>query len=109
MDGFAAPDGLLRLDFPGGWQGDARNAFAAEERTSEEEALWQFTASLGQARRHYRKAFASPMSHLIPNGGQYHFLRTDGERHLLILTNASDEAADLDWLQVDPLRNGANK
>ena len=47
------------------------------------------------------------MAHLIPRGGQYHFLRSDGKRHLLVLTNASDEPAQLDWNQVAPLRHQA--
>ena len=107
MDGFAAPDGLVRDDFPGGWAEDDRSAFGSEGRNDVEEDLWQFTASLGQARRQYREAFSSPMAHLIPRGGQYHFLRSDGKRHLLVLTNASDEPAQLDWNQVAPLRHQA--
>ena len=107
MDGFAAPDGLVRDDFPGGWAEDARSAFTSDERNQHEEKLWQFTAALGQARRQYREAFSSPMAHLIPRGGQYHFLRSDGKQHLLVLTNASDEPAELDWIQVAPLRHRA--
>jgi len=109
MDGFAAPDGLVRSDFPGGWTEDDRSAFTSEGRTFDEEALWSFTAALGQTRRHFRDAFASSMFHLIPRGGQYHFLRTDGRNHLLVLTNASAQPADLDWDQMAPLRNGAEK
>ena len=107
MDGFAAPDGLVRDDFPGGWAEDARNAFTSYERYPQEQQLWQFTAALGQARRQFREAFSSPMAHLIPQGGQYHFLRSDGKQHLLVLTNASDEPAELDWNQVTPLRHRA--
>ena len=99
MDGFAAPDGLVRDDFPGGWPEDDRSAFGPEGRNDVEEDLWQFTASLGQARRQYREAFSSPMAHLIPRVGQYHFLRSDGKRHLLVLTNASDEPAELDRIR----------
>ena len=109
MDGFAAPDGLVRDDFPGGWAEDARSAFTSDERNQQEEQLWQFTAALGQARRQYRQAFSSPMAHLIPRGGQYHFLRSDGRQHLLVLTNASDEAAELDWSQLAPLRRNAEE
>ena len=109
MDGFAAPDGLVRGDFPGGWAEDARSAFTSDERNQEEEQLWRFTAALGQARRQYRQAFSSPMAHLIPRGGQYHFLRSDGRQHLLVLTNASDEPAELNWSQLAPLRRNAEE
>ena len=109
MDGFAAPDGLVRDDFPGGWHDDARNAFKESGRTPEERELWKFTAALGQARRTYRGAFASPMTHLIPRKGQYHFLRADGEQRLLILSNASDEPAEVDWSALAPLQEGATK
>lgn len=109
MDGFAAPDGLVRDDFPGGWSDDERNAFTAAGRTPEEDALWSFTSALGQTRRQYRSAFASPMRHMIPRGGQYHFLRSDGEHHLLVLTNASSEPAELDWAALAPLRHGSRR
>lgn len=108
MDGFAAPDGLVRDDFPGGWAEDPRSAFDADGRTPQENVLWSFTAALGQARRTYRQAFSSPMSHLIPRGGQYHFMRSDGEQHLLVLTNAAAETAELDWGTLAPLRHGAH-
>ena len=107
MDGFAAPDGLVRDDFPGGWASDKRNAFLASERTPTENKLWSYTAALGQTRKNHRACFASPMSHLIPRKGQYHFLRSDGEHHLLVVTNASDQPDSLDWSSLSPLQNGA--
>lgn len=107
MDGWANPDGLVRSDYPGGWPGDSKDAFTEDDRNQMEESLWRFTAALGQTRRRYRSSFASPMKHLIPRKGQYHFLRSDGRKSLLVLTNASDEADQLDWSRLEPLRNGA--
>lgn len=107
MDGFAAPDGLVRSDFPGGWPGDKRSAFGPDGRTTTEDTLWRFTAALGHARRDYKAAFAAPLTHLIPRGGQYHFMRSGGGQRLLVLTNASDEPALLNWNQVLPFRSDA--
>jgi len=98
---------LVRDDFPGGWASDKRNAFLASERTPTENKLWSYTAALGQTRKNHRACFASPMSHLIPRKGQYHFLRSDGEHHLLVVTNASDQPDSLDWSSLSPLQNGA--
>lgn len=109
MDGFAAPDGLVRSDFPGGWPEDERSAFEQDGRTVEEDGLWQFTAALAQARRQFRSAFAGSMAHLIPRGGQYHFLRSGNGEHLMVLTNASDDPDTLDWNQVQPFRKNARR
>ena len=106
MDGFAAPDGLVRDDFPGGWAEDTRKRLHLRRRNPQEEQSGQFTAALGQTRRQYRKP-SPPHGPLDSAGGQYHFLRSDGETAPLVLTNASDEPAELDWNQVAPLRHRA--
>ncbi|MEJ7912732.1 MAG: alpha-amylase family glycosyl hydrolase, partial [Chitinophagaceae bacterium] len=43
MKGFANPDGLVRMDFPGGWEGDKKSAFTAEGRTPGEDSIFIFT------------------------------------------------------------------
>ena len=40
MKGFTNPDGKVRLDFPGGWAGDAENKFTKEGRTEKEEKFF---------------------------------------------------------------------
>ena len=49
------------------------------------------------------------MAHLIPRGGQYHFLRSGNGEHLMVLTNASDDPDTLDWNQVQPFRKNARR
>ncbi|MBS1973759.1 MAG: cyclomaltodextrinase N-terminal domain-containing protein, partial [Bacteroidetes bacterium] len=39
MKGFTNPDGWVRLDFPGGWQGDKKNAFTGEGLSADELAV----------------------------------------------------------------------
>jgi glycosidase len=48
MPGGGDPDN--RRDFPGGWPGDARNAFDAAGRTAEEQELWSHVQKLLQLR-----------------------------------------------------------
>ena len=51
MPGGNDPDN--RRDFPGGWKEDARNAFSAEGRTSDQQRVFEHVRKLAQLRREY--------------------------------------------------------
>jgi neopullulanase len=62
MPGGADPDN--RRDFPGGWRGDARNAFDASGRTPAEQAVWSHVQRLLQLRASRSDLRRAPMRHL---------------------------------------------
>jgi glycosidase len=62
MPGGADPDN--RRDFPGGWRGDARNAFEASGRTAAEQAVWAHVQRLLQLRASRSDLRRAPMRHL---------------------------------------------
>ena len=45
------PDPDNRRDFPGGFHGDARNAFTAQGRNPQENDVWNHVSKLGALRR----------------------------------------------------------
>ena len=89
MPGGGDPDN--RRDFPGGWSGDAKNAFTAEGRNGEQQALFVYVQTLLRLRRQHPALQGGKMWHLFSDETSYVFLReTEEERVLVALNNAAE-------------------
>src|SRR5260221_14248713 len=71
MKGFADPDGWVRLDFPGGWPGDRRNAFTGEGLTKDETTIQQQVRKLGLFLRKSSAIQTGKLMQYIPDKGLY--------------------------------------
>ncbi|HET8966908.1 MAG TPA: alpha-amylase family glycosyl hydrolase [Candidatus Acidoferrum sp.] len=77
-----------RHDFPGGWPGDARNAFTQEGRTAEQQKVFASVQKLLQLRRRHAALRTGKLFHLFSDDGSYVFLRqTDDERMVVVFNN----------------------
>lgn len=90
MAGGNDPDN--RRDFPGGFPGDARDAFTAAGRTPEEQATWTHVQSLLRLRAARPELRRAPPEHLLV--GDQAFVYRRG-RSLVALNNDSTKAAEL--------------
>ena len=89
MPGGEDPDN--RRDFPGGWSGDAKNAFTAEGRDAEQQALSVYVQTLLRLRRQHPALQSGKMWHLFSDETSYVFLReTEEERVLVAFNNAAE-------------------
>ncbi|MGH9509092.1 MAG: alpha-amylase family glycosyl hydrolase [Terriglobales bacterium] len=87
MPGEDDPDN--RRDFPGGFPGDPRNAFAPEGRTPEEQAAFSHVQTLLQLRREHAALRSGRLRHLFADETAYVFLRqTEGETLLVVFNNS---------------------
>jgi len=78
-----------RHDFPGGWPGDARNAFTAEGRTPEEQRVFAAVQKLLKLRREHGALRTGKLFHLFSDEDSYVFLRqTDDERLVVVFNNS---------------------
>ncbi len=73
LDGGEDPDN--RRDFPGGFAGDARNAFTAEGRTPREERIFTHLQSLMRLRRERPELRDARTEHLLVEGQQFVYRR----------------------------------
>ena len=89
--------GNLRQDFPGGWQGDSRNAFEEGGRTELENEAFTFTQDLLKWRKSKSELFKNgKLIHFIPEKEVYVYSRyTDGDRFIVVINN-NDEAKQID-------------
>lgn len=88
--GGADPDN--RRDFPGGFPGDARNAFAPAGRTPEEQDVFSYVQSLLALRQKHAALRTGKQWHIGWDDSYYAFLRElPGEKLLVVYNNASTE------------------
>lgn len=87
-------DGDIRRDFPGGWNGDTNNAFAASGRTAEQQKFHDFTAKLFNWRKNKEVIHTGKMMHYIPENNVYVYFRyNDTETVMVVMNNNTDKQA----------------
>lgn len=105
MAGGADPDN--RRDFPGGWPGDAQNAFSGSGRTPEQREIFAQARTLLHLRHEHPALAEGRLWHLASDDAIYVFLReTEGERVLVAFNNAT-QARDLQIPVSDTPAQGA--
>lgn len=93
MKNFAAPDGLVRADFPGGWKQDKRSAFTAAGRTAPENEAFNYVRTLGTYRKTHPVLQTGKLMQFIPQDGVYAYFRYNeqGETVMVLLNGNKDE------------------
>lgn len=97
MKGFTNPDGLVRLDFPGGWPGDTKNAFTASGLTADEKSVQDLVKILGSYRKQNTALQTGRLMQYVPQNGLYVYFRYDAEHTVMCAMNTSEQAMQLDF------------
>ena len=96
LEGIAGSYEGHRFTFPGGWKDDKRDAFTREDRTKEENEVFDYLSKL----LHYRKDNSvlqnGKMTQFIPENGVYVFFRHNAEKTVMVITNNNENATILD-------------
>ena len=87
--------GVIRSDFPGGWEGDAVNAFTGDGLTAQQLEAQQFIADLAHLRRGSCALNMGEMLHYIPLDEVYVYFKWFGDEHKMIVLNRNDEEVEL--------------
>lgn len=84
-------DGELRADMPGGWSGDASDAFTGEGLTAAQRDARDYVRKLFEWRRRTPVVQTGELTHFAPEGPVYVFVRHDhSHRPVLVAFNKSD-------------------
>ena len=83
-------DGLLRCDFPGGWQNDTRNCFNAANRTPQQNEAFSFLQKLLQWRKGNEVIAKGKLKHFAPNKGVYVYERKYGNQSVVVFLNGNN-------------------
>jgi len=93
MPGGGDPDN--RRDFPGGWTGDANDAFTPSGRTREQQEIFSHVQELLRVRREHVALRGGQLWHLASDGSAYVFLRESEEERVVVSFNNADQTREL--------------
>jgi len=85
-------DGDIRRDFPGGWPGDAANAFTKAGRTAEQQQFFEVTSKLFNWRKGKTVIHNGKMMHYLPHDNVYVYFRYNDRETVMVVLNNSAEA-----------------
>ena len=89
-------DGFVRMDFPGGWSGDAVDKFTPQGRTDIENQAFDFTRKLLNWRKGNDVIAKGTLKHFTPYQGVYVYERKLGDRSVAVILNGTSTAAQVD-------------
>ena len=93
MAGGGDPDN--RRDFPGGWIGDANDAFTVAGRTREQQEIFSYVKELLRIRREHAALRGGQLWHLASDESAYVFLRESEEERVVVAFNHSEKTREL--------------
>jgi glycosidase len=93
MRGGDDPDN--RRDFPGGFPGDARNAFAESGRTPEEQRMYEWTRDLLRLRREHSAVRRGSLTDLHFDEDSYAYARRDDAETIVVALNRAATPKDI--------------
>lgn len=106
MKNFANPDGLVRMDFPGGWPGDSVNKFTAAGRSVIENEVWNYLRALGQFRKSSSAIKRGKMMQYVPEDGIFVYFRYDARQTVMVIMNQNDQEKELTTERFSERMNG---
>jgi glycosidase len=108
MKGISNPDGWVRLDFPGGWDGDKKNAFTETGLSSDEADFLHYVQALGSYRTKSSALKTGNMMQYIPEDGLYVYFRYDNNQTIMCVMNTDNKARNLNLSKYAERTNGFN-
>ena len=100
--------GVIREDFPGGWQGDARDAFTQDGRTDEENEAFDHLRKLLNWRKNNKTVIEGELKHYVPYENVYVYSRILDNETVLVILNNNASTVELDMTRFTEVTTGHN-
>jgi len=97
MKGISNPDGWVRLDFPGGWAGDKKNAFTEVGMTDQEKDFLHYVQLLGTYRKSSVALKTGDMMQYVPEDGLYVYFRYTKGQTIMCVMNTDKKVRKLNF------------
>ncbi len=88
-------DADIRRDFPGGWNGDANNAFTKQGRTAEQQKFFEFSSKLFTWRKSKEVIHSGKTTHYVPDNNVYVYFRYNEKETVMVIINNNSEKQTL--------------
>ncbi|WP_224995632.1 glycoside hydrolase family 13 protein [Cesiribacter sp. SM1] len=92
MKNHADPDGKVREDFKGGWEGDKENKFTAAGRTEQENEAFNYVKKLANYRKQNQVLQTGKLMQYVPEDAVYVYFRYNEEQTVMVVMNTAAEA-----------------
>lgn len=89
--------GSARIDFPGGWPGDARNLFRAGERTPQEQEVFAHAQKLFNWRKGKDAVHTGATVQFHNHDNSYIFFRHNDAERIMVGVNNSPHPKKIEW------------
>ena len=109
MKGYTNPDGWVRLDFPGGWEGDSKNAFNGAGMGNDELAIQSLVKKLGSYRKNSSALQTGKLMQYLPDDGLYVYFRYDTNSTVMCVMNCSKTEKAVDFTKYAERTSGFTK
>ena len=109
MKGATNPDGWVRLDFPGGWEGDAQNKFLESGRTAQENEAFNYVKTFANFRKNSSAIKTGKFMQYVPVDGVYVYFRYDDDQTVMCIMNTDKNSATLNLSRFSERMNGFTK
>ncbi|WP_299105466.1 glycoside hydrolase family 13 protein [uncultured Winogradskyella sp.] len=105
MDDFEKPGdhGLIRTDFPGGWQGDSVNAFTGEGLSDNQKDMQTFLTKMLNYRKTSDAIHDGKTMHFAPQDGVYVMARISDNETVVHIINKNEEEQELELSRFEEL------
>lgn len=106
MEGDGGNHASLRIDFPGGWEGDKVNAFTAEGRTQEQNDMFNFISKLLNYRKNEPVLHTGKFTHWLPQDGVYVYSRSSEAKVVVVYMNNNADDMAIETSRFNEVTNG---
>ena len=98
MNDFEKPGdhGLIRTDFPGGWEGDTKNAFTGKGLSDDEKDMQSFVKKILNYRKKSKAIHDGKTIHFAPFNGIYVLTRSSEDETVVLILNKNENPITLD-------------
>ncbi len=87
----------LRVDFPGGWQGDATDLFDPAQRTGAAKEIFDYTRRLFNWRKTKDVIHNGRTLHFVDRNNTYAYFRYDDTEAVFVFVNNTDRPVTVPW------------
>ncbi len=88
--------GLIRGDFPGGWEGDAVDAFTGKGLTDKQKAAKAYTKKILNWRKTASALHNGKLLHYVPERQTYVYFRYNDQQKIMVALNMGEHEQELD-------------
>ena len=96
----------LRVDFPGGWEGDPVNLFDRSQHTGAQREVFDYTRQLMNWRKSKEVIHTGRTLHFIDRDNTYAFFRYNDTEAVFVYINNSDQTREIPWQRYSEITEG---